>query len=250
MEYNYIILEDSEENSETGVTREKETEEYVYEDTGEEEKDEGDAINSGEDIATREKKHTEGIWEGHIDINIERKDNHSEDCIITPRENVEKNMMDIITTGENTDREQKTYECNACGFCTLLEDEFKEHMSIHAGDNVYRCELCTYSTSTHSEMAMHLKVHEKEKRFKCDFCDYSCERAWSMKIHERVHAGEKPFKCDMCDYKCAQNAHLKTHVRRNHTGDLPYKCGLCDYRTTRAGLLKKHMKVHTGNHRL
>ncbi|KAH3819004.1 hypothetical protein DPMN_120734 [Dreissena polymorpha] len=122
---------------------------------------------------------------------------------------------------------------------------FKEHMSVHAGERPYKCKECGYSCDTSYNLKTHMRIHSGERPYKCEECGKEFKLRDHWKTHMRIHSGERPYKCEECRKAFKLSDHLKTHIR-THTGERPYMCEECGYAFNKSGDLKRHMRIHTG----
>lgn len=130
---------------------------------------------------------------------------------------------------DNTDLEQKVYECKHCQKMFIAEDYLKKHLIVHrekqklnAKRNVYECEHCQKTFVSEKYLNRHLTVHTKkpiieetQRVYECTHCLKNFKSEKSLKQHLLVHSEMQLFECNVCFRNFRQKQHYTKHMSQH-----------------------------------
>ncbi|XP_031460807.1 zinc finger protein 420-like isoform X2 [Phasianus colchicus] len=82
----------------------------------------------------------------------------------------------------------KIYTCEECGYITVHNGNFKQHLRIHTGEKPFKCGQCGVAFRTSSHLKRHLLTHVK---FHCRKCDFSAVDKRAFQKHVKTHKKKK-----------------------------------------------------------
>lgn len=185
-----------------------------------------------------------------------------------------------LTVHERTHGQERSYECDICGYTTTDSFYYRVHKKRHSMQ--YNCDVCGKGCRTESKLEVHRASHGG-KPFRCLICDkqYACKKTLfnhkkmfhsdaeekakfhacnvcgkafpkksSLLYHSISHSGQKPYKCDQCDKAYPYKYNLATHKKTVHS-DTPvekarHQCEMCGKTYAHKRSLLLHMNSHTG----
>ena len=109
-----------------------------------------------------------------------------------------KSDADVKVLMKETDRREKSTNCNKCNYTSYRADKLKTHLKIHSGEKPNKCNQCNYASHEARNLTKHLKIHRPsgEKPNKCNQCNYASSHAHHLRTHMKMHTGEKTNKCN------------------------------------------------------
>lgn len=177
----------------------------------------------------------------------------------------------------DTENNQKCYQCNICEKRFTRQTHVKRHMLTHSSIKPYKCKSCDKSFSRSDHLQKHSILHSQTRSYVCELCpNKEFSRPETLKNHMKRHTSEpkaKTFVCDTCRKAFTSQKYLDTHVQTHttpklfnckfcpeifderkdlhqhnklHINERPYLCSECGQRFLRNDYLVIHMRRHKG----
>ncbi|XP_025082205.1 zinc finger protein OZF-like isoform X2 [Pomacea canaliculata] len=146
---------------------------------------------------------------------------------------------------ETSQKVQRPFLCEICGFANLTKVAFQRHLMTHTGEKPFLCQQCGDSFKDAWGLKKHVsKIHSRNKLYKCRICTDVFLSPRCLHLHlETVHSDRKTYRCQVCGKALATAKSLRRH-KRIHTGEKPYECPHCDRAFNNSSGRVAHMKLH------
>lgn len=135
-----------------------------------------------------------------------------------------------------TQKDQKRFSCNTCGYKCKFNYMLLKHMRSHGINCPIKCTLCNSKFQLQEQLARHMLLHTGGP----SHFDANKHTSEQKIVPDAV---SKQLTCNICGYKCNLNSDLMRHMH-THT-EKSFKCIVCKSTFGRQQHLNKHMLDHT-----
>ncbi|XP_055309696.1 zinc finger protein OZF-like [Sitodiplosis mosellana] len=147
------------------------------------------------------------------------------------------------------------FQCDICGYHTVMKSILTVHMRIHSGDKPFECSICFKSFKTKSALLRHSMVHKdvlpnacskcgrrfatpdykethetrcRRSLFACNQCRYITVYKQSLMRHmQSKHGAKRSIECEICNKQFVHQLKLNQHLLSTHSDQFPFQCSKC-----------------------
>ena len=127
-----------------------------------------------------------------------------------------------------------------CGYTSLKDQIFHQHVKYHVVKDIYVCELCSQEYTGKLKVMVHRRRFHAEKK-PCPWCGKMVKSMWIHKKNMHTENSDKKYQCEQCGKGFIEKGKLEIHMRSAHVKNRPYTCRYkCGAASNEKGNRKKH----------